>query len=120
MKQWSRWFAAGLLVVVLSVNAAAVAAEPAEDKTVKALDGLCGQCGAQALWEGEPTYSSWGYAGETACVHEGGVWSDLDECQVRVAVRRFGCRNCGYRDAEATIEEQFIHIGNPKRIKYVL
>lgn len=32
MKQWSRWFAAGLLVAVLSVNAAAVAAEPAEDK----------------------------------------------------------------------------------------
>lgn len=32
MKQWSRWFAAGLLAAVLSVNAAAVAAEPAEDK----------------------------------------------------------------------------------------
>ena len=84
------------------------------------LGSLCEQCGAQALWEGAPAYSLWGYAGETTCVHEGGVWSDLDECQVRVAVRRFGCRNCGYRDAEATIEEQFIHIGNPKRIKYVL
>ena len=32
MKQWSRWFAAGLFAAVLSVNAAAVAAEPAEDK----------------------------------------------------------------------------------------
>ena len=32
MKQWSKWLAAGLFAAVLSVNAAAVAAEPAEDK----------------------------------------------------------------------------------------
>ena len=62
----------------------------------------------------------WNYAGEVACVHEGGGDSYKDEKQVRLVLYPAVCQKCGVSETEVKVEEQFIHIGNPKKIQYVL
>ena len=54
------------------------------------------------------------------CVHEGGGDSYKDEKQVRLVLYPAVCQKCGVSETEVKVEEQFIHIGNPKKIQYVL
>lgn len=64
--------------------------------------------------------AKWNYAGEVSCVHEGGGESYKDEKQVRLVLYPAVCQKCGVSETEVKVEEQFIHIGNPKKIQYVL
>ena len=68
----------------------------------------------------ETRYGKWNYAGEVSCVHEGGGESYKDEKQVRLVLYPAVCQKCGVSETEVKVEEQFIHIGNPKKIQYVL
>ncbi len=75
---------------------------------------------AEAVQQEETRYGKWNYAGEVSCVHEGGGESYKDEKQVRLVLYPAVCQKCGVSETEVKVEEQFIHIGNPKKIQYVL
>lgn len=106
-----RFFAALFLTAVLSMSAAATAVSPAaaSEKSTPQYS-VCKSCGAEAV----------NYAGEVSCVHEGGGDSYKDEKQVRLVLYPAVCQKCGVSETEVKVEEQFIHIGNPKKIQYVL
>lgn len=116
-----RFFAALFLTAVLSMNAAATSVSPAAASEKPALQySVCKSCGAEAVQQEETRYGKWNYAGEVACIHEGGGDSYKDEKQVRLVLYPAVCQKCGVSETEMKIEEQFIHIGNRKRIRYVL
>lgn len=116
-----RFFAALFLTAVLSMNAAATSVSPAVASEKPALQySVCKSCGAEAVQQEETRYGKWNYAGEVACVHEGGGDSYKDEKQVRLVLYPAVCQKCGVSETEVKVEEQFIHIGNPKKIQYVL
>lgn len=112
-----RFFAALFLTAVLSMNAAATSVSP--EKPILQYS-VCKSCGAEAVQKEETRYGKWNYAGEVACVHEGGGDSYKDEKQVRLVLYPAVCQKCGVSETEVKVEEQFIHIGNPKKIQYVL
>lgn len=116
-----RFFAALCLTAVLSMSAAATSVSPAaaSEKTTPQYS-VCKSCGAEAVQQEETRYGKWNYAGEVACVHEGGGDSYKDEKQVRLVLYPAVCQKCGVSETEVKVEEQFIHIGNPKKIQYVL
>ena len=116
-----RFFAALCLTAVLSMSAAATAVSPAAASEKHALQySVCKSCGAEAVQKEKIRYGKWNYAGEVSCVHEGGGESYKDEKQVRLVLYTAVCQKCGVSETEVKVEEQFIHIGNPKKIQYVL
>lgn len=116
-----RFFAALFLTVVLSMSAAATTVSPAaaSEKPTPQYS-VCKSCGAEAVQKEETRYGKWNYAGEVSCIHEGGGDSYKDEKQVRLVLYPAVCQKCGVSETEVQVEEQFIHIGNPKKIQYVL
>ena len=116
-----KFFAILFLTAVLSISAAATTVSPAvaSEKTTPQYT-VCKSCGAEAVQKEEIRYGKWNYAGEVSCVHEGGGESYKDEKQVRLVLYTAVCQKCGVSETEMKIEEQFIHIGNRKRIRYVL
>ena len=116
-----RFFAALCLTAVLSMSAAATAVSPAaaSEKPTPQYS-VCKSCGAEAVQKEETRYGKWNYAGEVACVHEGGGESYKDEKQVRMVLYPAICQKCVVSETDVKVEEQFIHIGNPKKIQYVL
>ena len=65
-------------------------------------------------------YGEWSYAGDVSCVHEGGGDWYQDEKQVRLVFYPAVCKKCGISDTECKVEERFIHIGDRKKIQYIL
>lgn len=116
-----RLFAVLFLTAVLSMSAAATTVSPAAASEKPAPQyTVCKSCGAEAVQKEETRYGKWNYAGEVSCVHEGGGDSYKDEKQVRLVLYPAVCQECGVSETEVKIEEQFTHIGNPKKIQYVL
>ena len=116
-----KFFVILFLTAVLSISAAATTVSPAvaSEKTTPQYT-VCKSCGAEAVQKEEIRYGKWNYAGEVSCVHEGGGELYRDEKQVRLVHYPAVCQKCGVSETEMKIEEQFIHIGNRKRIRYVL
>lgn len=110
------------LTALLSVSAAASTTvspdtafgEPSPRYTI------CKSCGEEAVQKEEVRYGEWNYAGDVYCVHEGGGDWYQDEKQVRLVLYPAVCKKCGMSNTECKIEEKFIHIGNRKKIQYIL
>ena len=81
---------------------------------------ICKSCGEEAVQKQAVRYGEWSYAGDISCVHEGGGDWYQDEKQVRLVFYPAVCKKCGISDTECKIEERFIHIGDRKKIQYIL
>lgn len=110
------------LMTVMSINATAastafpgiLSCEASPEYTI------CKSCGEEAVQKEAVRYGEWSYAGDVSCVHEGGGDWYQDEKQVRLVFYPAVCKKCGISDTECKVEERFIHIGDRKKIQYIL
>lgn len=115
-------FSVLLLTAVLSMSAAAsttVSQDTSLDESLSKYT-ICKSCGEEAVQKEAIRYGKWSYAGDVYCVHEGGGDCYQDEKQVRLVFYPAVCKKCGISDTECKVEERFIHIGDRKKIQYIL
>lgn len=110
------------LMTVMSINATAVSTASPDvfSGDVSPKCTICKSCGEEAVQKEAVRYGEWSYTGDVSCVHEGGGDWYQDEKQVRLVFYPAVCKKCGISDTECKVEECFIHIGDRKKIQYIL
>ena len=104
MKKGKRLFAGIMVAGMLATMGFSAFADNVQHRAAP-----CDHCGIgmvnSTVYRGD-----WQYAGEVACVHEGGA-GQRDERQVRTDVTYYSCTYCDYSKSSNKTYERFIHLG---------